>query len=114
MSQETLSEYEICLQLLTGLGALDYRQLNFLSLSSVSAATVVAFALPPIEKTVYFHRGGGELQAMSEEEPLQSGEGGNNNRTRGVAIPLSNGFESGYGMAKRAESRTPDQDPWLE
>ena len=56
--------------MLTIFGGLDYRQLNFVSLSSVSAATVVAFALPPIEDTVYFHRPR-ELES-AEDEPLQS------------------------------------------
>ena len=57
--------------MLTIFGGLDYRQLNFVSLSSVSAATVVAFALPPIEDTVYFHRPR-ELES-AEDKPLQSG-----------------------------------------
>ena len=57
-------------QILTIFGGLDYRQLNFVSLSSVSAATVVAFALPPIEDTVYFHRPR-ELES-AEDKPLQS------------------------------------------
>ena len=67
----TLKQTLIISQILTIFGGLDYRQLNFVSLSSVSAATVVAFALPPIEDTVYFHRPR-ELES-AEDEPLQSG-----------------------------------------
>ena len=68
------------MQVLSTLGALDYRQLNFISLFSVSASTAVAFALPPIEKTVYFHRGALEAvsegdAARAEEQPLRSQEG---------------------------------------
>ena len=90
--------------MLTTLGALDYRQLNFVSLSSVSAATVVAFALPPIEETVYFHRGRGlELEVMSEraeERPLQSGGEGGNNRTASLTrsfIRIRNDFLDSFG-----------------
>ena len=73
-------------KVLTTLGGLNYRQLNFVSLSSVSAATVVAFALPPIEETVYFHRSGLE---GAEEQPLQSGgEGGSKRRVASLTQSL--------------------------
>ena len=39
-----------------GLPSLDYRQLNFISLSSVSLATIVSFFLPKVSQTLYFHR----------------------------------------------------------
>ena len=39
-----------------GLPSLDYRQLNFISLGSVSLATVVSFLLPNVTRTLYFHR----------------------------------------------------------
>ena len=39
-----------------GLPSLDYRQLNFISLTSVSLATVVSFFLPKVNRTLYFHR----------------------------------------------------------
>ena len=84
------------MQVLTTFGALDYRQLNFISLGSVSAATAVAFALPPIERTVYFHRAGA-LEAVSEgdaaaaeEQPLRSeGEVGGNQRTSWTSLRQS-------------------------
>ena len=39
-----------------GLPSLDYRQLNYLSLISVSLATIVSFLLPKVSRTLYFHR----------------------------------------------------------
>ena len=39
-----------------GLPSLNYRQLNFISLGSVSLATIVSFLLPKVKRTLYFHR----------------------------------------------------------
>jgi thiamine transporter 2/3 len=39
-----------------GLPSLDYRQLNYISLISVSFATLVSFLLPKVNRTLYFHR----------------------------------------------------------
>ena len=39
-----------------GLPSLDYRQLNYISLGSVSLATIVSFLLPKVNRTLYFHR----------------------------------------------------------
>ena len=36
----------------------DYRQLNYISLGMVTAATVVSFLLPPVTSTIYFHNTG--------------------------------------------------------
>ena len=42
-------------QLFATTGWLDYRQLNIISLISVSLATAVAFCIPKVENTIYFH-----------------------------------------------------------
>ena len=39
-----------------GLPSLDYRQLNYISLTCVSIATLVSFLLPKVSRTLYFHR----------------------------------------------------------
>ena len=49
-SQLLVSGYKI------GLPSLDYRQLNYISLVSVSLATLVSFLLPNVKRTLYFHR----------------------------------------------------------
>ena len=36
----------------------DYRQLNYISLGMVTAATAVSFLLPPVTSTIYFHNTG--------------------------------------------------------
>ena len=82
--------------MLTLFGGLDYRQLNFVSLSSVSAATVVAFALPPIEDTVYFHRPR-ELES-AEDEPLQSGAAPSTSLRKSL-LRISKDFKDSFGDA---------------
>ena len=49
-SQLLVSGYKV------GLPSLDYRQLNYISLVSVSLATLVSFLLPNVKRTLYFHR----------------------------------------------------------
>lgn len=44
-------------QVLVATGLCDYYTLNFISLAFVSAATVVAFFLPSVSQSIYFHRG---------------------------------------------------------
>ena len=44
-------------QVLVATGLCDYYTLNFKSLAFVSAATVVAFFLPSVSQSIYFHRG---------------------------------------------------------
>ena len=34
-----------------------YRDLNYISLAMVTAATTVSFLLPPVSSTIYFHTG---------------------------------------------------------
>ena len=34
-----------------------YRDLNYISLAMVTAATMVSFLLPPVSSTIYFHTG---------------------------------------------------------
>lgn len=43
-------------QVLTHTGAMSYHDLNYISLSSVSVAFLLACALPPVSTSVYFHR----------------------------------------------------------
>ena len=45
-------------QSLTSLGVMDYKQLNFITVGSVSCATVVSVFLPAVGNTIYFHRDG--------------------------------------------------------
>ena len=62
-----------------GLPSLDYRQLNFISLVSVSLATIVSFLLPKVKQTLYFHRNDPSKEKIVQ--PLgneQEGEGYNN------------------------------------
>ncbi len=51
-------------QSLNSAGVLDYRQLNYFTLCSVSAATAVSFLLPSVEKTRYFHSGREHLEGV--------------------------------------------------
>ena len=44
-------------QILVATGLCDYYTLNFISLAFVTAATVVAFFLPNVSQSIYFHRG---------------------------------------------------------
>lgn len=43
-------------QLLVSFDVLDYYELNFISLASVSTALILSIFLPSVEATVYFHR----------------------------------------------------------
>ena len=43
-------------QLLSSLDVLDYRQLNFVSLGSVSLAFFFSLLLPPVKTSIYFYR----------------------------------------------------------
>ena len=47
------------LDVMTMLQVCDYRQLNYISLGMVTAATAVSFLLPPVTSTIYFHNTGG-------------------------------------------------------
>lgn len=53
-------------QSLTSAGLLDYKQLNYLTLSSVTLASAVSFFLPRVDRTIYFHR----VSTVEEEEIL--------------------------------------------
>lgn len=44
-------------QILVATGLCDYYTLNFISLTSVSFATIVACFLPSVSQSIYFHRG---------------------------------------------------------
>ena len=63
-------------------------------MSSVSAATVVAFALPPIEDTVYFHRPR-ELES-AEDQPLQS-DAAPSTSLRNSLLRISKDFKNSFG-----------------
>ncbi|KAL1489991.1 hypothetical protein ABEB36_013908 [Hypothenemus hampei] len=43
-------------QLLISFDVMDYRQLNYITLGAVIAATLWSFLLPPIKKSIYFHQ----------------------------------------------------------
>ena len=43
----------------------DYRQLNYISLGMVTAATAVSFLLPPVTSTIYFHNTGVYLHTFT-------------------------------------------------
>ena len=54
-------------QVLVATELCDYYSLNFISLASVSVATVVACFLPSVDKSIYFHRGE-VLENVKDEE----------------------------------------------
>eukprot|EP00094_Tigriopus_californicus_P005323 TCALIF_05132-PA protein Name:"Similar to folt-1 Folate transporter 1 (Caenorhabditis elegans)" AED:0.03 eAED:0.07 QI:0/0/0/1/0.5/0.33/3/0/244 len=58
-------------QILTSSGLCDYRGLNFVSLASVSLATVVSFFLPKVTKTIYFHHDDFSPVNSPENEALE-------------------------------------------
>lgn len=64
-------------QILTSSGLCDYRGLNYVSLVSVSLATLVSFLLPKVTKTIYFHHDEFSPVDNLENEALegQSGQG---------------------------------------
>ncbi|MCL4154153.1 UNVERIFIED_CONTAM: hypothetical protein GTU68_014131 [Idotea baltica] len=43
-------------QVLYSTGAMDYHSLNYFSLTSVSVALGISFFLPPVRRSIYFHR----------------------------------------------------------
>jgi hypothetical protein len=80
----------VAAQVLVSSGAMDYRQLNVVSLVSVCAATVVACALPSVDNTLYFHRkDNADGQAINETRPLQQGDVADSNA--GVRSSTSKG-----------------------
>eukprot|EP00095_Tigriopus_kingsejongensis_P007313 maker-scaffold431_size173393-snap-gene-0.28 protein:Tk07313 transcript:maker-scaffold431_size173393-snap-gene-0.28-mRNA-1 annotation:"hypothetical protein DAPPUDRAFT_59074" len=56
-------------QILTSSGILDYKGLNYFSLGSVSLATLVSFALPGVDRTIYFHAQEGDLHRIGDSDP---------------------------------------------
>ena len=46
----------ICAQLFTSYQILDYKQLNYFALASLSVATIISLFLPSVPKSIYFHR----------------------------------------------------------
>ncbi len=70
-------------QALTSAGAMDYRQLNYFTLASVSAATAVSFLLPRVENTRYFHAKDDSPQGEEEESAMiQDGGGDGRKKTK--------------------------------
>ncbi len=43
-------------QILDSLNLLDYRELNYIALSSVSIAFMLSIFLPPVKTSIYFHK----------------------------------------------------------
>jgi len=58
----------LCSQLLSSLDILDYGQLNYVSLTSVSMAFFISIFLPKVKTSIYFHGG----QKLEEDEEKQS------------------------------------------
>ena len=46
----------ICAQLFTSFQILDFKQLNYFALASLSVATIISLFLPSVPKSIYFHR----------------------------------------------------------
>ncbi|KAJ3652561.1 hypothetical protein Zmor_018515 [Zophobas morio] len=54
-------------QVVISTNVLDYEQLNYISLASVSAATIWAFFLPPVSQSLYFHSDDSKKQPLSKK-----------------------------------------------
>ncbi|KAB7504510.1 Thiamine transporter 1 [Armadillidium nasatum] len=55
-------------QLLTSFGIMNYYNLNYFSLASVSIALCIAFMLPPARRSIYFHREEAKSVASSKSQ----------------------------------------------
>ena len=53
------------------IGLLSYRDLNYVSLATVSFATMTSFFLPTVDKTIYFHNETVALSEANESQPLR-------------------------------------------
>ena len=58
----------LCAQLFTSFQILDYKQLNYFALASLSVAAVISLFLPSVPKSIYFHR---NIESLDSEK--QSG-----------------------------------------
>ena len=59
----------ICAQLFTSFQILDYKQLNYFALASLSVATIISLFLPNVPKSIYFHRNNENLDAEQQSGP---------------------------------------------
>ena len=55
-------------QILISLDLLDYRGLNYISLTMVSIAAFSSFFLPIVEATIYFHRNDSNVKSVGQED----------------------------------------------
>lgn len=62
----------LCSQLLSSLDILDYGQLNYVSLVSVSTAFFICLFLPKVTTSIYFHGGQNHRDEEGEDEANQS------------------------------------------
>ena len=56
----------ICAQLFTSFQILNYKQLNYFALASLSVATIISLFLPNVPKSIYFHRNNENLDAEQQ------------------------------------------------
>ncbi|XP_068239542.1 thiamine transporter 1-like [Palaemon carinicauda] len=56
----------VAAQVLTSTELVNYHDLNYISLASVSIALIIACTLPPVQTSIYFHRSQLKVQATSE------------------------------------------------
>ena len=75
------------IQVCVSTGLLDYRNLNILSLASVSLGTLVSFGLPKVKRTIYFH---------AKEEPIEKHPSDNENKIKKALVILGYNFKTSF------------------
>ena len=82
----------------------DFRSLNYISLAMVSFATLISIVLPPVKKTIYFHRGNSK-EYFSNLESFASGTYDDNGIVQALEISQHNEHtENSKQMVQRATS----------
>ena len=81
------------IQVCVSSGLLDYRNLNILSLASVSLGTLVSFGLPKVKRTIYFHA---KEETSDKEEPIEKRSSNNENKIKKALVILGYNFKTSF------------------
>ena len=81
------------IQVCVSTGLLDYRNLNILSLASVSLGTLVSFGLPKVKRTIYFHA---KEETSDKEEPIEKHSSDNENKIKKALVILGYNFKTSF------------------
>ena len=81
------------IQVCVSSGLLDYRNLNILSLASVSLGTLVSFGLPKVKRTIYFHA---KEETSDKEEPIEKHPSDNENKIKKAIVILGYNFKTSF------------------